>query len=250
MAAVETAARLTRGELVSIASQEAVKTYLAGLPKEVVETVDTALLVNDSVLPVHQLVLTLSSAVLRDLLFSQASTLQGGQVQMVPLMDDGKDCVQDALAYMYQRVSMLSIEPPEVDSILEAKHLVRFGHKYGVKVLLDEGDAFISKWCKTNLPIPLSRDMPVFKDKPHVMTAAQEVIEWVAFAEGASLHLTLVACESWFVRHIWELVFHLEDGLSGMLAQMSSDVLARIMSAVAMKDKAFVDLRRRAKFNI
>lgn len=150
MAAVETAARLTRGELVSIANQEAVKTYLAELPKEVVETVDTALLVDDSVLPVHQLVLISSSAMLRDLLSSQATllssqaTLEGSQVHIIPLIHDGQECVQDALAYMYQRI-MFSTKAPEVADMKKAKHMVTFGHKYGVQLLLDEADAFISK---------------------------------------------------------------------------------------------------------
>lgn len=140
MAAGENAPRrLSRGELVNIASQEAVKTYLAGSPKEVVETVDTALLVNDSILPVHHFALMSSSVMLRDLLSSQASgaTLQADQVQMVPLVDDRQDCVQDALTYMYKRMS-LSTASPEVASITQAKHLVQFGHKYGVQVLLDE----------------------------------------------------------------------------------------------------------------
>lgn len=238
MTVVETAARLSRGELVSIAGQEGVKTYLAGVPKQVVETVDTALLVNGSVLPVHQLVLMSSSALFRDLLSSQASTaqgmqgMQGSEVQVVPLIDDAQDCVQDALAYMYQHISMLSNKTPEVTSILAAKHLVMFGHKYGVQALLDEGDAFISKWCKTKLSRP--QDINTSASE----RAAQEVVEWIA--EGTGLCLTLEACELWFVRYIWDLAGHLH-GLSGILAQMSSGVLARIMSAVATKDRAFVD---------
>lgn len=154
MAAVETR-RLSRGELVDIASQEAVKTYLAELPKEVVETVDTALLVNESVLPVHQFVLISSSAVLRDLLSSPASTMQEHQVQMVPLVDDKQDCVQDALTYMYKHV-ILSTASPGLASITQAKHSAQFGHKYGVQVLLDDSDAFINRWCKVHLFAPYS----------------------------------------------------------------------------------------------
>ena len=58
------------------------------------------------------------------------------------LIDHGQDCVQDALAYMYRRI-LLSIEPPEVACILAAKHLVTFGHKYGVWVLLEEGQRMV-----------------------------------------------------------------------------------------------------------
>ena len=245
MAAVETAARqLSRGELVSIASQEAVKTYLAGLPIQVVESVDAALLVNDSVLPVHQFVLISSSAVLRDLLSSQASTVQEHQVQMVPLKDHGQDCVQDALAYMYKRM-LLSNAPPELASITQAKHLVQFGHKYGVQVLLDESDAFIHSWCKVNLCGPNNGGRSAYQRKEYAESCARKVLDWMSFAEGASLELTIGACESWFVCHIWELQQHFEDSqifyyftvyenpLNDILAELSRKALAHILSAVA-----------------
>ena len=139
--------RLSRSELVKIASQQAVQTYLTGLPKEVVETVDMALLVEDSVLPVHKLLLVSASPVLRDLLSSQASTHD--QVDKVPLLDDGQDCVEDALAFMYRRMVLsMSIAPPRIACITEAKHLLQFGHKYGVQVMLDESDAVLHQWCK------------------------------------------------------------------------------------------------------
>ena len=188
MAAVETAARLTRGELVSIASQQAVETYLAKLPKEMVETVDTALLVDDSVLPVHQLVLMSSSAMLRDLLSSQA-TLQGSQVHMIPLIHDGQECVQDALTYIYQRM-MFSTTAPEVADMKKAKHMVKFGHKYGVQLLLhdSEADAFISKWCKINLSSPDDHHhKSAFKRRQYAWKAAWKVAELIDFAEGARL---------------------------------------------------------------
>ena len=240
MAAVEPTARLSRSELVSLANVEAVTTYLAGLPKEVVETVDTALLIDGNVLPVHQLVLISSSAMLRDLLSSQA-TLQGSQVHMIPLIHDEQACVQDALAYMYQRI-MLSTKAPKVADIKKAKHMVKFGHKYGVQLLLDEGDAFSSEWCKINLSGP---DDHHHKSAPerrqYAIQAAQEVVEWIVFAEGASLHSTLMVCETWFVQHIWDLTLSLKrDALSDILAQISSHALARIMSAVAHKNRLYI----------
>lgn len=239
MAAVEPIARqpLSTGELVSLASQEASKTHLAGLPKEVVETVDTAVLVDDIILPVHQLVLSSSSAVLRDLLSSQVTTLQASQVHMVPLRDDGQDCVQDALAFIYQRMLLsVNVSPPEVASITKAKHLAKFGLKYGVQVLLDDSDAFISNWCKTHLSKLQIWNLHTTERKQHATIAAQEVVDWRVFAEGANLGSTLVACESWFVQHMGPLTRHLENiQLNGILAKMSSDMLARIMSAVAKK---------------
>lgn len=244
MAAVQTARQVSRGELLSIANK-AVKTYLAGLPKEVVETVDTALLVNDSVFPVHQLVLISSSAMLRDLLTSQASFSGNVEVQMIPLIDDQQDCVRDALAYIYRRM-LLSIEPPKVEFISTAKHLVNFGHKYGIQVLLDEGDAFISTWCKTRFPKPRDGHMSSFKHRHVATAAAKEVVEGIDFAERAGLQLSLEVCASWFVQYIWDLQLRLEDQLTSILAEISSPVLARIMSAVAKNNCIYVDLGRRS----
>lgn len=42
-------------------------TYLADIPKELVESVDAALLVNDRKMPVHQFLLISTSTVLRNL---------------------------------------------------------------------------------------------------------------------------------------------------------------------------------------
>ena len=231
--------RLSRGELVDISGQEAAQTYLAGLPKELIETVDTVLLVGGSVLPVHKFVLIFSSAILRELFSSQGSTTQEDQVQMIPLMDDGQACVQDALAYLYRRM-LLSTEPPELTSITMAKHSAKFGHKYAIRVLLDESDGFINRWCKKSFSTPLGGNRSTAQERQqHAMTAAQEVIEWTVFAESASLQLTLGVCESWFVFHIWDLKRLLDDPttdkvqLSGMMTTLSSDVLARILSGVA-----------------
>lgn len=138
--------------------------------------------------------------------------------------------------------SLLSAEPPRIASIAEAKHLVQFGHKYGVWVLLDEGDAFINKWCMTHLNSNThGRHLHDCDCEQHAIRAAQEVAEWIAFAEGASLRSTLVVCETWFVPHIWDLTLSLKkDPLSDILAQISSHVLARIMSAVAHKNRLFI----------
>ena len=239
MATGETAARrLSIGGLLDIASQEAANTYLAGLPKDIIETVDMALLVNDSVLPVHRFVMISSSAMFRDLLSSQASRLQADQVHIIPLVDDGQECVQDALAYMYKRM-VLSTSPPKVTSVAQAKHLVQFGHKYGLQVLLDESDAFISRWCKDNLVSPNNGSRSAYKRKQYAESCAKTVLGWMSFAEGASLELTTGVCESWFVGHIWELDLHYEDSqsyetyLSDILAMLSGKALANILYNVA-----------------
>lgn len=230
--------RLSRGELVNIASQQAVQTYLAGLPKEVVETVDMAFLVKDSVLPVHKLLLVSASPILGDLLSSQASTHD--QVQTVPLMDDGQDCVQDALGFMYRRM-VLSIAPPRIACITEAKHLVQFGHKYGVQVLLDESDAFVHQWCKESFrtghcPMQMTGPnggyRPFERRQQTAMSATHDVLEWTAFAEGAGLDRTLGVCETWFVNHLWALGSYLEPHFGAQMAKLGTNMLTRIMSRV------------------
>lgn len=146
--------------------------------------------------------------------------------------------MQDALAHIYRR-TLLSTEPPKVASSTEAKHLVQFGHKYGARVLLDAGDAFINKWCLTHLKSSThGRHLDFCEREQHARQATQEVVQWIAFAEGASLLSTLKVCETRFVQNIWDLTLSLErDLLSGILAQINGHVLARILTAVAYQNR-------------
>lgn len=90
------------------------------------------------------------------------------------------------------------------------------------------------------------RDGSVSADrrKQHVLTATQEDVGCIAFAEGASLQSTLGECKSWFVRHIWDLDLHLRDRPSGMLANIGSDVLGRFIRAVAKAKRTNVERGR------
>ncbi|KAL3158671.1 hypothetical protein ABBQ32_011412 [Trebouxia sp. C0010 RCD-2024] len=240
-AAGETAARrLSRGELVEIAQQEAVKdTYLATISKALVECVDAALLVNDRVLPVHTIFLISASTVLADLLSSQASEPQD-HVQMVPLLGDGEDCVLDALAFIYRRM-VLSEAAPRITTLSQAKHLVHFGHKYQIQVLLDRGDAFMCQLCKENLPdlnyLEAGYDTQdeLYEDEDTI----QNVQEYIALAEAHSLKLTLGVCETWFIQHFWHVGCFLGSEFTEALEKLQTDTLARITAGVhaEFKDK-------------
>ena len=225
--------RLSRGELLEMAHQEAARdTYLAAMPKEMLESVDAALLVNDSVLPVHTLVLMSASTVLRDLLSSQASETQD-QVQMVPLIGDGEDCVLDALAFIYRRM-VLSEAAPQVTSVSEAKHLVHFGHKYQVQVLLDVGDAFMHHWCQDNFSTLNYADngwLTQEEEQADIATI-QTVQEYIALAEKNSLRLTLGVCVNWFVLNFWDVGSCCGSAFTAELGKFQTDTLARITSGV------------------
>ncbi|KAL3135497.1 hypothetical protein ABBQ38_005977 [Trebouxia sp. C0009 RCD-2024] len=109
---------------------------------------------------------------------------------------DGQDAVQDALAFLYRRMSKVT---PDITSIEEAKRLLHFGHKYGVQVLLAETDIFIHQWCKKNFStVPYAdRDSIVGNtcSPDKAVSAVHKVVEWSILAEGAGLQMTLGLCK-------------------------------------------------------
>ena len=237
------ARHLETDKLVTIARQEAVKLdmYLARIPKELVESVDAALLVNDSVLPVHQFLLISSSSVLRDIVRVSSQACRPHQAIAIPMMDMRED-VQTAVAYLYKRLSQAT---SMITSIEEAKRLVKFGHKYGVQVLLDESDVFIHNWCKQNFST-LSSAYYTAQDRQRVVSKIQSVLEWTVLAESGCLDKTLELCNKWFVAHFWCLEAHLQHpygrGVSAELAQLRNDTLACILSEVANKYSPMVNV--------
>ncbi|KAL3135500.1 hypothetical protein ABBQ38_005980 [Trebouxia sp. C0009 RCD-2024] len=129
---------------------------------------------------------------------------------------------------------VLSEAAPRITALSEAKHLVHFGHKYQVQVLLDRGDAFMCHWCEENLP-GLNYSEPGYfeqEDQDQDDATVQNVQEYIALAEAHSLKLTLGVCEIWFIQHFWALGRCLASGFREALEKLHTDTLARITAGV------------------
>ena len=139
----------------------------------------------------------------------------------------------DALTFMYKRL-ILSRAEPKITSILEARHLAHFGHKYEVQVLLDASDAFMHQWCRVNfLKLTYTRH-PSHHHKHETVLETNKVLQYIALAEATSLKKTLGVCERWFVVHFWALglCFQSGAGLGAAVDPLRIDTLARIFAGV------------------
>lgn len=184
--------QLSKVELVRLANECSKDTYLAGLPQQLVNTVDMALHMGHVALPVHRFLLIASSSVFWDVLAFQDST-QADSVGHIPLIDDDQEGVVLALGYMYQQV-LLSEVTPQIRSIEDAKYVGKFANKYGIQALLGGCDLYVQQWLINNF----------FEVRPRWPDAfpagiADRLPEWVAFATNTNLHKSLMACEDWIV---------------------------------------------------
>ena len=106
--------------------------YLEHLPKQLLEAVDVALIVEDLVLPVHSFILMASSPILSEILaaqFAERKNRSSSAALEIVMVGEHRQCVETALAYIYKRCS-LSKGAPQIATTAEAKHLVKFGRKY------------------------------------------------------------------------------------------------------------------------
>lgn len=134
-------------DLVQLANTSKFK-YLDHLPRQLLNNVDVALVIESLVLPAHSVILMASSTVFSEILAAQMTdsgvNKSRSSALEVIMVGENRDCVQTALDYIYKRCS-LSRGSPQISTTAEAKHLVKFGRKYNVQVLLDESDAFMCR---------------------------------------------------------------------------------------------------------
>ncbi len=215
-------------DLVQLANTSKFK-YLDHLPKQLLNNVDVALVVESLVLPAHSVILMASSTVFSEILAAQMTDSGVNKPRSsaleVIMVGENRDCVQTALEYIYKRCS-LSKGSPQISTTAEAKHLVKFGRKYNVQVLLDDSDAFMCRWLRSNFEI-----LECFKGSKGSAVAnasaverAAIVVEWAVIAEDKSLFCSLAYCESWIVRNFIRF-----PGAHNELCRLSKESMLRIM---------------------
>ncbi|KAA6421594.1 MAG: hypothetical protein FRX49_08537 [Trebouxia sp. A1-2] len=221
-------------DLVQLANTSKFK-YLDHLPKQLLNNVDVALVVESLVLPAHSVIVMAASTVFNEILAAQIIMTDSGvntprsSALEVMMVGENWRCVQTALEYIYKRCSLSKGYPPKdvrISTTSEAKHLVKFGRKYNVEVLLDESDAFMCKWLKTNFEILECSNGS--KGSAVANACAEEraaiVVEWAVIAEGKSLFCSLAYCESWIVRNFIRF-----PGAHNELCRLSKESMLRIM---------------------
>lgn len=129
--------------------------YLDRLPKQLLDAVDVALIVEKVILPVHSFILMASSPIFSEILAAQLAERKiksSSAALEIVMVGENQPCVETALAYIYKRCS-LSKGAPQIATTAEAKHLVKFGRKYNIQVLLDDSDAFMCRWLRSNFEV-------------------------------------------------------------------------------------------------
>ena len=183
-------------------------TYMLGLSEQVQAMADAALLVQNQTLPVHVYVLAMQSPVFAEAFGAAQSPEKAHGKPAVPLVGDKLQDVCTALKYLYQASYTISSTngTPAVQSVEDAASLVRFGHKYAIQPLLEEGERYLVAQASINDGATL------FKDKT-------SLVAWVVLAESCNLSEFLAHAELYMINHttdkFWEgLLGNGADGIS------------------------------------
>ncbi|DBB06096.1 TPA: hypothetical protein ACH3X3_009655 [Trebouxia sp. C0006] len=96
-------------DLVQLANTSKFK-YLDHLPKQLLNNVDVALVVESLVLPAHSVILMAASTIFSEILAAQMTDSGFNKPRSsaleVIMMGENRDCVQTALEYIYKRCSL------------------------------------------------------------------------------------------------------------------------------------------------
>ena len=214
-------------DLVQLANTSKFKN-LDHLPKQLLNNVDVALVVESLVLPAHSVMLMAASTVFSEILAAQMTDSGVNKPRSsaleVIMVGENRDCVQTALEHIYKRCS-LSKGSPQISTTAEAKQLVKFGRKYNVS----------STWTRAMLSCAAglgpSLRFWTFKGSKgsavanaSVVERAAIVVEWAVMAEDKSLFCSLAYCESWIVRNFIRF-----PGAHNELCRLSKESMLRIM---------------------
>ena len=219
-------------------------TYLHGLPEYLLAMLDTALIVNEKTLPVYGFVLAACSAVLSEMLVAQkldSSTSTGVATSQIPLIGDCDSGTLLALNLIYQNC-VLCKPCTSIKDEVEAKAIVEFGRKYNVSMLLEAGDAYLSKWLRpqcNNLQstccIRATRSdakLAALQANQILLKTTQTAISWGIYAEEKELPKTLKYCET-LLAHSFSVLptTRLE------FSRLSKESVLRVMAVLSEKYK-------------
>ena len=183
---------------------------MLGLSEQVKAMTDAELLVQNERLPVHMYVLAMKSSVFAFLYEAALSSQTACTLTVTPLKGDNLQDVLAALQFLYQASTAISSteSKPFVQSAEEAASLVRFGHKYAVQALLEEGERYLIAKAK------VGDGSTLFEDKTGV-------VAWVSLAESCKLDEFLAHAELFIIKHAGNSFWQSSggDGISGISQQ-------------------------------
>lgn len=110
------------------------------MPALLQDSTDTVLMVQDTRLPVHGLLVAMQSQVLAEAMACDFGT---GLPNEIHLAGDTIKTIQHALAYMYRCATARPAEGADFTSWDEAVGVARFAHKYDAMALASEAEAFL-----------------------------------------------------------------------------------------------------------
>ena len=191
------------------------------LPKSLVREVDSALIVEDKVLPVHRFVLITSSPVFSDLLAS--SPPDGGNsnnVVKIPLIGSAEQVTKMALYFMYERYARNKGEDP-CAALDVAEQLAEFGHKYDIQAVLNVSDRSFVKWLNQS---------DASSSQATIVGLASTIIKIAKLAENFDLNNTSSCCQAWLVSN-----FHRYPALYPELLQLRRDSMIGVLNGLSRR---------------
>ena len=195
--------------------------YLREIPKQLVREVDSALIVEDKVLPVHRFVLITSSPVFSEILSSNCpDSGSTSSVVKIPLIGTAEKVTKMALYFMYERYARNSGEEP-CTAVDVAEQLAEWGHKYDVQVVLNVADRSFVQWLNAS---------DASSSQATVVGLASTVVKVTKLAETFDLTSTISHCQSWLINN-----FHKYPPVYSELLQLRRDTMVSILNGLSKR---------------
>lgn len=195
--------------------------YLREIPKQLVREVDSALIVEDKVLPVHRFVLITSSPVFNEILASNPpDNGSSSSVVKIPLIGSAEQVTMMALYFMYERYARIKGEDP-CAAVDVAEQLAEFGHKYDIQVVLNVSDRSFVKWLNAS---------DASSSQATIVGLASTIIKVTKLAENFDLNSTSSCCQAWLISN-----FHRYPALYSELLQLRRDTMIGILNGLSKR---------------
>ena len=160
----------------SVAKNNMDDDYLAASSPEFRDLVDALLVVENNRLPVHKAILAAKSPIFAKLFASCSAT--GPDAKMEVPLDDSLLTVCTALKHVYDGCTTLNTS--KLKSVEDAYHVTSFAHKYDLKQLLEECEAYLVEQVAT---------------PSNLFVQPGDAVKWTLLAERCSLSHFLAHCE-------------------------------------------------------
>ena len=198
--------------------------YLHNLPEYMASTVDTALVVEDVIYPVHSFILLSASPIFADMVALHYAEVVAGKannvasVLAIPLLGSSKATTQVALQFIYQHLVLVKHETlPQVCNREEAEDLMQFAHRWNIQFFSSGVDSMLCDRLRTCFGGQV---------REQDMITATKVLQYAVQADTMELPLSLAFCEQWLVRCFQGL------DVPSILFQLSQPSLLRVTRGI------------------